>query len=168
MGGISTLRLIHYPKRPPESFEGADDAWVMHAGERRPVTGAPHVDSGFVTLLAQDGVAGLQAQDPSGRWIDVPPAEGTLAVNFGGLLERWTGGQIKATRHRVLGSDRARYSIPFFYEARPNAEIAPLPGAEAFAPFKYGDHLWSAMCGFVEFRGLEGARSREQVVDAVA
>ncbi len=157
-GGISTLRLIHYPRRTPESFEGAADAWVMHAGERRPVTGAAHVDSGFLTLLAQDGVAGLQAQDASGAWIDVPPEEGTLAVNFGGLLERWSGGRIKATRHRVLGSDRARYSIPFFYEARPDAEIAPLPGAAPFAAFTYGDHLWAAMCAFVEFRGLEGAR----------
>ncbi len=158
VGGISTLRLIHYPLRTAASFEGAESAWVEHDGVRRPVGAGAHVDSGFVTLLAQDGVAGLQAQDAAGNWQDVPPREGTLAVNFGALLERWTGGRIKATRHRVLGSERVRHSIPFFYEARVDAVISPLPGGETFTAFQYGDHLWAAMTRFVEFRALEGKR----------
>ncbi len=159
-GGISTLRLIHYPIRPAAAFGDADSAWVMHQDRRRALSGAAHVDSGFVTLLAQDGVPGLQAQAESGAWIDVPPHEGTLAVNFGALLERWTGGRIRATRHRVLGSDHARCSIPFFYEPRVDAVIAPLPGGPAFAPFQYGDHLWTAITGFVEFQGLERLRPK--------
>ncbi|MFI5019465.1 MAG: isopenicillin N synthase family oxygenase, partial [Dongiales bacterium] len=67
-GGISTLRLIHYPPRPDSSFAGApeEEVWVTHEGERRHVTGRAHVDSGFVTLLAQDGVDGLQARRRSG------------------------------------------------------------------------------------------------------
>jgi isopenicillin N synthase-like dioxygenase len=85
------------------------------------------VDSGFVTLLAQDGVAGLQARAADGSWLDVPPREGTLAVNFGKLLESWTGGRIRATEHRVLGSAQERRSIPFFYEPRADAVIAPCP-----------------------------------------
>jgi 2-polyprenyl-3-methyl-5-hydroxy-6-metoxy-1,4-benzoquinol methylase len=98
-GGISTLRLIHYPPRPASSFAGApeEEVWVTHEGERRHVTGRAHVDSGFVTLLAQDGVGGLQARRRGGDWIDVPPTEGSLAVNFGKSLERWTGRRIKAT-----------------------------------------------------------------------
>jgi len=76
------------------------------------------------------------------------------------VLERWTGGRIRATEHRVLGSGRERFSIPFFYEPRPDAVIAPLPlaGVENFAPFLYGDHLWAATTKFVEFRGLEHLR----------
>ena len=69
---------------------------MTHHGERRYVTGAPHVDSGFLTPLAQDGIAGLQARHRSGQSIDVP-RRGTLAVNFGEVLERWSGGRIKAT-----------------------------------------------------------------------
>jgi isopenicillin N synthase-like dioxygenase len=161
-GGISTLRLIHYPPRQESSFAGApaEEVWVMHEGERRHVTGRPHVDTGFVTLLAQDGVGGLQARRRSGEWIDVPPAEGTLAVNFGNSFERWTGGRIKATPHRVLGSGRARFSIPFFFEPRADAVIAPLPlaGIEPFQPFLYGDHLWATTTRFVEFQGLENLR----------
>ena len=160
-GGISTLRLIHYRTRPEASFEGADPAkvWVEHKGQRRHTIGGAHVDSGFVTLLAQDGVEGLQARAKDGSWLDVPPIEGTLAVNFGGLLERWTDGRIKATEHRVLGPGRARFSIPFFYEPRVDAIIRPLPGFGAdFPPFLYGDHLWAASTKFVEFKGLEHLR----------
>jgi isopenicillin N synthase-like dioxygenase len=161
-GGISTLRLIHYPSRPAASLtgNGAGDLWVEHKGRRVQMIGGAHIDSGFVTLLAQDGVEGLQARSHDGDWIDVPPLEGTLAVNFGGLLQRWSGGRIKATEHRVVSPGRQRFSIPFFYEPRVDALIAPLPipGASAFEPFTYGDHLWAAMTKFIEFRDLADMR----------
>ncbi len=161
-GGISTLRLTHYPVRPEISYAGADhsEMWTTHLGEPRYMLGRAHVDSGFLTLLAQDTVGGLQAQHLNGTWMDVPPEEGTLAVNFGKVLERWTSGAIRATVHRVLGSGTERYSIPFFYEARVDAVIAPLPipAAEQFDPFYYGDHLWEATTRFVEQRGIAHLR----------
>jgi isopenicillin N synthase-like dioxygenase len=161
-GGISTLRLIHYPVRPAESMIGIPEEllWVTNRGERHYLLGRAHVDSGLMTLLAQDGVAGLQARGGDGAWIDVPPEEGTLAVNFGKLLQTWTGGRIKATEHRVIGRGEERYSVPFFYDARADAliEPLPLPGAPRFTPFYFGDYLWSTMTKFVEFQGLEGMR----------
>jgi isopenicillin N synthase-like dioxygenase len=161
-GGVSTLRFIRYPVRTPRSFGAAeaDSLWIEHDGERRYLIGRPHCDSGFMTLLAQDGVGGLQARADDGRWIDVPPADDALAVNFGKVLERWTGGRIRATEHRVLGSGRERFSIPFFYEPAVDAEIAPLPlaGVEPFEPFLFGDHLWASTTRFVEFHGLADLR----------
>ena len=104
---------------------------------------------------------GLQAQHLDGSWIDVPPQEHALAVNFGKVLELWTGGRIRATCHRVLGTGRERFSIPFFYEARPDAVIAPLPlaGAQAFEPFYFGDHLWEVATRFVEQKGIAHLRT---------
>lgn len=161
--GLSTLRLIRYPPREPAELARVQDPalWVKCHGERRYLVGAPHTDSGFVTLLAQDGVAGLQARSRAGEWVDVPPLEGTLVVNFGQVLEQWSAGRIRATAHRVLGAGRERFSIPFFYEARADATIAPLPGerSDLFAPFEYGDFLWRRMTSFVEFRGMERERS---------
>ncbi len=158
--GLSTLRLIHYPVRNPPDAGDDGALWVSHAGRRHYLTGAPHVDSGFLTLLAQDGVPGLQARHASGEWLDVPPVEDGLAVNFGLVLERWCGGRIRATEHRVIGYGAPRRSIPFFFEARADAEIAPLPlaGAARFEPFLFGDYLWATTTKFVEFRGLEGLR----------
>jgi isopenicillin N synthase-like dioxygenase len=165
-GGISTLRLIRYPLR--EENAGVDlsapEYSVMHKGEKRLIIGREHADSGFVTLLAQDGVEGLQARNHDGEWIDVPPADGTLAVNFGQLLERWTGGVVQATRHRVIAPKRARFSIPFFYEPRVDARIAPLPieGGGGFAPFLYGDYLWVSATNFVEMAGVKHLRAPRQ------
>lgn len=161
--GLSTLRLIRYPPRDPAELATVQDpaVWVEFDGTRRYLVGAPHTDSGFVTLLAQDGVAGLQARSRDGRWHDVPPLEGTLVVNFGQVLEQWSAGRIRATEHRVLGSGLERFSIPFFYEARADATIAPLPfdPPDRFTPFEYGDFLWQRMTSFVEFRGMERERA---------
>lgn len=170
-GGLSTLRLIRYPVRTDAERVGESNTniWVMCGGQRRHLIGAPHVDSGFLTLLAQDGVEGLQARRRNGDWIDVPPLETGLAVNFGKVLERWCGGRIKATEHRVVGVDRERMSIPFFYEARADAEINPLPlaGGAAFEPFLYGDYLWATTTKFVEFAGMEGLRKPLRRSDGV-
>jgi isopenicillin N synthase-like dioxygenase len=161
-GGISTLRLIRYPLRDAGASidTSGPEFSVIHKGETRSVIGREHADSGFVTLLAQDGVEGLQAKNLVGDWIDVPPADNTLAVNFGQLLERWTGGRVRATRHRVIAPKTARFSIPFFYEPRVDAEIAPLPlaGAEPFEPFLYGDYLWESATNFVEMSGIKHLR----------
>lgn len=167
--GISTLRLTRYPPRA-EGNERSNEADAADEEARRKLVGGAHVDSGFVTLLAQDGVEGLQAEDRSGRWIDVPPQDGTLAINFGKLLERWTGGRIRATLHRVMAPGRERFSIPFFYEPAAEAEIRPLPlpDAEAFEPFLYGDYLWDVATNFVEQRGIRHLRQPRMPKEALS
>jgi len=159
-GGISTLRLLHYPARDAAQLALIDDPdlWTEHLGQRVPVSGRPHVDSGFLTLLAQDGEPGLQARGRDGDWVDIAPEEGSLAVNFGKVLDLWTGGRIRATEHRVIGTGRARHSVPFFHEPRVDAVIAPLPGSAPFAPFVFGDYLWATTTKFVEFHGMEALR----------
>ncbi len=170
--GISSLRLAHYPARGPDSLGARDPATLQieQAGQRYWLVNVPHCDSGCVTLLAQNGVEGLQARMLDGTWVTVPPTEGTLAVNFGKLLERWTGGRIRATEHRVVSLAGERFSIPFFFEPRVDAEIAPLPlpGVEPFAPFLYGDHLWAATTKFVEQRGIAHLRPPRGVQHATA
>jgi isopenicillin N synthase-like dioxygenase len=161
--GLSTLRLIRYPPRDAAELASVPDPalWIDAGAARRYLSGAPHTDSGFITLLEQDGVGGLQARSQDGRWIDVPPLEDTLVMNFGQVLEQWSAGRIRATEHRVLGIGMERFSIPFFYEARADATIAPLPidSPDSFAPFQYGDFLWRRITSFVEFRGMEGERA---------
>ncbi len=160
--GISTLRLLRYPGREP----GADlppeleKYFMTWRNERLEVVCGGHVDSGLVTILAQDDAGGLQAKAADGAWLDVPPMKDTFAVNFGGLLARWTGGRVRATKHRVLSSGGERFSIPFFFEPRPSAVVAPLPlaGIEPFEPFQFGDHLWATTTKFPENYGLEHLR----------
>ena len=85
-----------------------------------------HADYGFVTLLLQDSVGGLEVK-PYGQaeWIDVPPTPGALVVNLGEMLEVATDGYLMATIHRVTAPPAGvdRYSVPFFWSPRLDAVI---------------------------------------------
>ena len=71
-------------------------------------------------------------------------------------MERWTGGKIRATQHGVTPVNEERFSIPFFFEPRPDTLIEPLPleGISPFKPFLFGDHLWATTTRFSENYGL--------------
>ncbi|MGW5497332.1 isopenicillin N synthase family dioxygenase [Streptomyces olivaceoviridis] len=108
------LKLVRYPG-------SADDGTGQGVGA--------HKDYGFLTLLLQDTVGGLQVQREDGRFHDVPPIEGAFVVNLGELLEVATNGYLLATNHRVVSPPGAteRFSVPFFYNPRLDARIEPLP-----------------------------------------
>ncbi|MFD8593294.1 isopenicillin N synthase family dioxygenase [Streptomyces sp. NPDC059637] len=108
------LKLVRYPGSAPD---GADQG-----------VGA-HKDYGFLTLLLQDDVGGLQVQTPDGTFVDVPPLPGAFVVNLGELLEVATDGYLRATNHRVVSppGSRERFSVPFFYNPRLDARIDPVP-----------------------------------------
>ncbi|TNF20499.1 MAG: isopenicillin N synthase family oxygenase [Rhodobacteraceae bacterium] len=112
---MALLRGNFYPERP---------AW---AGERD-FGIAAHTDYGCLTLLASDGVPGLEVQTRDGGWRPVTAEPGTFIINFGEMLEMWTEGRVVATPHRVRGSARARISVPLFFNPDHDANVAP-PGS---------------------------------------
>lgn len=80
-----------------------------------PLLQRPHTDYGLITLVATDGVAGLEIKPSGSEWVavDAPP-EG-LVVQLGDMLARWTDNRCPPTLHRVVGSSKlSRTSIPFF------------------------------------------------------
>ena len=90
----NNLRLLHYPAVAKQVFR-------RNAGQ---VRAGAHTDYGSVTLLWQDTRGGLQVQPDGegGVWRDVHPVQGSLVVNAGDLLARWSNDRIKSTRHRVV------------------------------------------------------------------
>ncbi|MFD4412259.1 isopenicillin N synthase family dioxygenase [Streptomyces sp. NPDC058466] len=114
------LKLVRYPG---SAGDGADQG-----------VGA-HKDYGFLTLLLQDQVGGLQVQREDGLFHDVPPLPGAFVVNLGELLEVATNGYLIATNHRVVSPAGAteRFSVPFFYNPRLDARVEPLPFPHASA-----------------------------------
>src|SRR5215470_5331190 len=88
-----------------------------------------HADDSAVTVLAQQGdYAGLQVQAAGGDWIPVPVIPGALQVFSGSLLTRWTGGQLRPGRHRVVagGTVTRRSTAVFVYPALETV-VGPLP-----------------------------------------
>jgi isopenicillin N synthase-like dioxygenase len=109
---------------------------------------APHTDFGCITLLWQDDTGGLEVQErSSGGWIAAPPIPGTLVVNVGDLLGRWTNDRYASTPHRVVNrSGRERFSIATFYDPDFKALVDPVllgtPAAESrYEPITAGAHI---------------------------
>lgn len=131
---LSRASYVYYPAQPEEM--GMDQYGV-----------GPHTDFGVLTVLCQDDVGGLQIQDAQGDWIEAPPIPGSLVVNVGDLLGRWTAGAYKSTPHRVVNSSgRERMSLVLAYDPNPETMIDPrevftgeVQGAEA--PITCGDYL---------------------------
>ncbi len=112
---LSLVKLIHYPPTP-----------VGGAGVN------PHHDAGFVTLLLQHEVGGLQVQNPDGDWIDVPPTPGALVINIGEMLQEMTGNYFVATTHRVIAGEE-RFSSAWFHGPELETRLDPLPLESRFA-----------------------------------
>jgi len=86
-----------------------------------------HTDYGLLTILSQDDIGGLQIRYGD-RWIDVPPVRGSFVCNIGDMLERLTSGRYTSALHRVVNrSAQQRLSMPFFFDPRFDAKLAPLP-----------------------------------------
>ena len=86
-----------------------------------------HTDYGNVTLLATDGVAGLQVRRRDGQWLDVPTLPGAFVCNIGDCLMRWTNDVYVSTPHRVAAPEQERYSIAFFLDPNPDALVQAIP-----------------------------------------
>ncbi|MBI5132705.1 MAG: isopenicillin N synthase family oxygenase [Rhodopseudomonas palustris] len=118
------IKIIRYPGRDAtESDQGV----------------GAHKDSGFVTILLQDTVAGLQVETDDG-WIDAPPLPGSFVVNIGEILELASNGTLRANVHRVVtppaGTDRL--SVAFFLGARLDATVPVLALPPSLAPHARG------------------------------
>lgn len=122
---MALLRGNYYPQRP--DWAGDRDFGI-----------ATHTDYGCLTLLATDGTPGLEVRRRGGGWIPVTAPPGEFIINFGEMLELWTGGRVKATPHRVVGGPEERISVPLFFNPNWDTNVAP-PGADR--PILAGDYL---------------------------
>lgn len=159
-GPMAFLRLLSYL---PEASEA--EAGVLGCGA--------HSDWGMLTFLMTDGSPGLQVLrrrkgggegdegdaatnspscSASSYWQDVPPRPGAFVVNVGDMLERWTGGRLRSTVHRVVvprdeaEAGRRRQSLAFFLDPSFSALIAPADnggdGVDGkYAPVRAGEYL---------------------------
>jgi len=91
-----------------------------------------HTDGDFFTVLAQDGVGGLQVRLDDGEWVDVAPVPGALLVNIGDVLKVVSNDEYNSAEHRVVSKSKqeARVSIALFFNLAEYGEsglFSPLP-----------------------------------------
>lgn len=149
---MATLRFLRYPPArsttsgPTGAAAGSRDIATPEASTAQAGAGT-HTDYGNVTLLATDGVPGLQVQSRDGRWIDAPHLPGAFMCNIGDCLMRWSNDVYVSTPHRVGPPPRLRHSIAFFLDPNPDALVSALPGcvpagqAPRHLPVTAAEHL---------------------------
>ncbi|XP_022144624.1 protein DMR6-LIKE OXYGENASE 1 isoform X2 [Momordica charantia] len=87
----------------------------------------PHSDYGFLTLLLQDQVEGLQIHFQN-KWVTVKPLPNSFVVNIGDHLEIFSNGRYKSVLHRVVvNADRPRISVATLHSLPFNSTIKPWP-----------------------------------------
>lgn len=131
---ISRASIIYYPPQPPEL--GAKQFGV-----------GPHTDFGCLTLLWQDQVGGLEVQTVNGDWVTAHPIPGTLVVNVGDLLARWSNDTLVSTPHRVVNRTGAeRHSMVLAFDPDFDTLVDPaiacrLDDVPRYAPVRCGDYV---------------------------
>lgn len=134
---ITIQRLLHYPPQEPDVSQ--DEIGI-----------GAHTDYGFLTILSQDDVGGLQVRNRDGEWVSAPPVEDTFIINIGDLMQTLTNDRYTSTVHRVVNtSGRERYSIPFFIDLDYDAVVEPLPvcvseeNPAKYKPYTCGEHKYA-------------------------
>ncbi|KAF7327169.1 Fe2OG dioxygenase domain-containing protein [Mycena kentingensis (nom. inval.)] len=121
------MRLLHYPPQTGEIDDrvigiGAHTDWEV-----------------FTILYQQPGIQALQVLNSSKEWINAPPIDGTLVINLGDELARWTNDFFTSTVHRAINrSGVERYSIPLFFGTDYDVVLEPIPSCVSPSrPAKY-------------------------------
>lgn len=133
------LRMTHYPpvELDPENAFGI----------------APHVDTSFFTILAQDQPGLTVFSERRKVWVNAPLIENAFVVNTGELLKHWTNDRFLSTRHFANNntSGSSRYSIPFFFNANPHHVMSCIPSCcDENNPAKYPPISYSQSQGVVQ------------------
>jgi isopenicillin N synthase-like dioxygenase len=161
------IRLAYYPQQTEEPEPGQ-----LRAGE--------HVDSGGITILVRDDSApwGTQVQLQDGSWHDVPCVPGSLVLNVGALLSRWTNGRWKAAVHRVANDSAERLSIVSAAVVfKSDTVIEPLPSCVSadrpaqYEPVVAGEFLKERVRlhrpTYAEEKGMTEAEAAESLTEQI-
>ncbi|XP_076890137.1 2-oxoglutarate-dependent dioxygenase DAO-like [Bidens hawaiensis] len=86
-----------------------------------------HTDSGFLTILQDDGVGGLEVMNKSGEFIPSDPWPDTVLGNLGDMAKVWSHGRFSNAKHRVQCKEaKTRVSITSFLMG-PRETVEPPP-----------------------------------------
>jgi isopenicillin N synthase-like dioxygenase len=109
------LRMTHYPALGDLP---ADEFGI-----------APHVDTTFCTILAQDRPGLSIFSEPRQQWIRAPLLADAFIVNTGELLRTWSNDRFISVKHFANNNtgNESRYSIPFFLNANSDYRMTCIP-----------------------------------------
>jgi len=92
---------------------------------------APHTDNSFMTVLARTDVPGLAVRLTSGEWFPPPLIPGTLLVNLGNMMRRFSNDRFLSTPARRAQRKRHRTATrwPISTARTRTPSSRPVPGS---------------------------------------
>ncbi|KAH7855105.1 hypothetical protein Vadar_021321 [Vaccinium darrowii] len=110
----------------------------------------PHSDYGFLTLLQQDDVAGLQIQFRE-KWVTIEPIPDSFFVIVGDHLEIFSNGRYKSVLHRaIVNSVKSRISVASLHTVPYRTVVQPSPNLINEAnPRRYMDTDFSCFLEYI-------------------
>ncbi|KAI6039638.1 hypothetical protein EDC04DRAFT_2568213 [Pisolithus marmoratus] len=130
------MRTLHYP---PQT--GPEDCPTV------PILDSNDIQC-FTILWQEPGIQALQVLNSEKQWITAPPIPGTLVINIGDQLARWTNDVFRSTVHRAINrSGVRRYSIPLFFGTDYHVRVEPMPSCVSaerppkYEPITAGDYV---------------------------
>ena len=111
-----------------------------------------HTDFGWLTILNQNFSTdcSLEMQDSDTKdWRPIPAQKGSLIINIGDMMAKWTRGRYIPQVHRVIHKGaNDRVSVPFFYNPSIDAKVDDVC---------YGEHLMEKLAGYHQMAGYKAA-----------
>jgi isopenicillin N synthase-like dioxygenase len=113
----------------------------------------PHSDYGFLTLLLQDEVEGLQIQFQD-KWLTVQPIPNAFVINIGDHLEIFSNGKYKSVLHRVMVNEaKSRVSVASLHSLPFDCTVKPSPKLiDEANPKRYMDTDFGSFLAYVSTR----------------
>ncbi len=151
-----SFRMSHYP--PSE------------LGEKDQFGVSAHTDSSFLTMLPQGDLPGLEVKLPGKDWHPVNAPRGSIVVNSGDLMRRWTNHRFLSTPHRAINKNpgKDRYAIPFFFDAHVDYPMACLPTCQGphnparYEPITYTEYMkWFSRKNYDHVRDKSGTEAND-------
>merc|ERR1719235_464418 len=134
-----------------ELQEHANEPWWYYrlinyrGGQKEPAMMPAHTDFGWLTILNQSfsEVCSLEMQDSATKeWYPIPAKRGSLIINIGDMMAKWTKGRYIPQVHRVIHTGaNDRISVPFFFNPSIDAQVNGVC---------YGEHLMEKLAGYHE------------------
>lgn len=137
-GNETSLRTLYYPALSTDK--------VIKPGQIRC---GEHTDYGTITLLYQDASGGLEVKVPEKGYVPAHPVPGTILINIGSLMQRWTADDLHATEHRVVIPEeevtkrQCRQSMAFFVLPDNEAVVRCTDGSDKYKPVTCMEYLMS-------------------------
>ncbi|CAH1773303.1 unnamed protein product [Owenia fusiformis] len=113
-----------------------------------------HSDYGSLTLVFQDNIGGLEVMNRDGDFVPATPIPGTIVVNLGDMMQRWTDDKLKSTIHRVTVPNdtthavKGRQSMVFFNCPDSDGMIQSMdPNGGKYKPILCNDYFQMRLAG---------------------